>query len=111
MKNFLQAGSILSLIAPYALVSGDGLLVGSIFGVATNAAASGAPVEAYVDDGVVALTCLSTDTGGVGTKVYWDNTNKRLTTTVGSNSLVGVLVVAKLAAETTATVRLNGVSV
>lgn len=111
MKNFVQAGVILSLSAPYAVASGDGLLVGSIFGVATNAAANGAPVEAYVGPSVMALSCLSTDTGTVGAKMYWDNTNKRLTTTVGANSLVGVLVVAKLAAETTATIRLNGVSV
>ena len=111
MKNFVQAGVILSLIAPYAVASGDGLLVGSIFGVATNAAANGAAVEAYVGPAVMAVTCLSTDTGSVGAKMYWDNTNKRLTTTASGNSLVGVLVVAKLAAETTATIRLNGVSV
>lgn len=111
MKNFAQAGIVIALAAPYALTSGDGLLVGSIFGVATNSAANGASVETYVGPCVVALTCLSTDAATVGTKMYWDNVNKRLTISAAGNSLVGVLTVAKLAAETTATVRLNGVSV
>lgn len=110
MKNFVQKGDVITVTAPAALASGDGVLVGSLFGVATNAAASGAPVEILME-GVVQVTTLSTDTGSVGAKMYWDNTNKRLTTTVGSNSLVGVLVVAKLAAETVSTVRLNAVSV
>ena len=36
MKNYVQPGATLTLTAPYAVVSGDGLLVGSIFGVATT---------------------------------------------------------------------------
>jgi predicted RecA/RadA family phage recombinase len=45
--------------------------------------------------GVFDLVALSTDTPSVGTKAYWDDTNKRLTTTVGSNVLVGAFVAAK----------------
>ena len=111
MKNFLQEGEIITVTAPYALASGDGALVGSIFGVATNAAVSGAAVELFVDSGVVILTAVTADTGSVGTKIYWDNTAKKVTTTLTSNSLIGVLTVAKLGTDTTATVRLNGVSV
>lgn len=111
MKNFVQEGDVITVAAPYALASGDGALIGSIFGVATNAAANGASVELFVDTGVVALSCLAADTGTVGTKMYWDNTNRRLTVTATSNSLVGALTVAKLAAEVTATVRLNGIAV
>jgi predicted RecA/RadA family phage recombinase len=111
MKNFVQAGNIITAVAPYALASGDGALVGSIFGVATNAAASGAPVELFVDSGVVTLSAVTADVGAVGTKMYWDNTAKKLTITLTANSLVGVLTVAKSGTDTTATVRLNGVSV
>ena len=46
MKNYVQPGNTLTLTAPYAVTSGDGLLVGSIFGVAGGDAASGATVEA-----------------------------------------------------------------
>ena len=111
MKNFFQSGNIITLIAPYALASGDGMLVGSIFGVATNAAASGAAVEAWVDAAVVTLAAVTADTGAVGTKMYWDNTAKKLTITATANSLVGVLTVAKTGADTTATIRMNGTSV
>lgn len=110
MKNFVQDGDVITVTAPAALASGDGVLVGSLFGVATNAAANGASVE-VITEGVVTITALGTDTGTVGTKMYWDNTNKRLTSTASGNSLVGVLTVAKLNGDTTATVRLNGVSV
>lgn len=110
MKNFVQEGDVITVAAPYALASGDGALVGSLFGVATNAAVSGANVELIIE-GVVMLKALGTDTGAVGTKMYWDNTNKQLTTTATSNSLVGVLTVAKTGGQTTATVRLNAVSV
>lgn len=108
MKNFVQTAAVLGVLAPYALASGDGCLVGSIFGVATTAAANGAPVE-ISREGVFDITMLSTDTGAVGAKVYWDNTNKRLTTTVGSNTLVGALVAAKANGETTGRALLDGV--
>lgn len=110
MKNFVQEGDVITVAAPYALASGDGALVGSLFGVATNAAASGATVE-IVLEGVVTLKALGTDTGSVGAKMYWDNTAKQLTATATANSLVGALTVAKTAGQTTATIRLNAVSV
>lgn len=110
MKNYVQDGETITLVAPYALASGDGALVGSFFVIAANAAANGATFEGKTN-GVYAITALSTDTGTVGTKVYWDNTNKRITTTAAGNSLVGALTVAKANGETTATVRLNGITI
>jgi predicted RecA/RadA family phage recombinase len=38
MKNFVQPGNTITLTAPYAVASGDGLLVGYIFGVAAGTA-------------------------------------------------------------------------
>ena len=107
MKNYTQHGNIVSLLAPYAVASGDGLLVGALFAVATSAAANGAEVEALTN-GTVQITALSTDTGSVGAKVYWDNTNKRVTTTASGNTLIGCLMAAKTNGQTSATVRLNG---
>ena len=40
MKNYVQPGNTITLTAPYAVASGDGLLVGSIFGIAAGAAAA-----------------------------------------------------------------------
>lgn len=108
MRNFIQNGEVLTVTAPRTLLGGQGALVGSMFGVATSDAANGAPVELFVGYGVVSLTALNTDTGTVGTKVYWDNTAFRVTTTVGTNTYIGVLAAAKANGDTTATVRLNG---
>jgi predicted RecA/RadA family phage recombinase len=110
MRNYVQKGDTITLAAPYEVASGAGLLVGSIFGVASGAAANGATVEA-VTKGVFDLKAKGTDTGNPGAKVYWDNTAKECTVTATDNSLIGVLLVAKTNGQTTMRVRLNGVSV
>lgn len=108
MKNKVQSGNVISVIAPYLALSGQGVLVGALFGVASIDAANGAPVE--IDrTGVYTLAANTADTGTVGTKMYWDNTNRRLTTTATNNTLVGALAVAKGGSDTTATVLLDGV--
>ena len=84
------------------------MLVGSLFCVATSTAASGATVEAQTE-GVFTLTALSTDTATLGAKAYWDNTNKRITTTATSNTLVGCFAAAKASGETTGSVYVDGV--
>ena len=95
MKNFIQLGATVPL-------------VGAIFGVATTTAASGDTVEAK-RHGVYTLPCLSTDTVTQGAKLYWDNTNRRLTTTATNNTLVGAALGAKAAGVTTVAVLLDGV--
>ena len=47
MKNFVQPGNTITLTAPYAVTSGDGLLVGAIFGVAAGTAAIGEAVDEH----------------------------------------------------------------
>ncbi|WP_157669292.1 DUF2190 family protein [Chitinibacter sp. GC72] len=107
MKNFIQPGAVITLLAPAALASGDAVLVGSVFGVAATAAANGAPVEVK-REGVFTLPALNTDTATVGAKAYWDNTNKRTTPTASGNTLIGAYVAAKSSGDTTAAVLLDG---
>jgi predicted RecA/RadA family phage recombinase len=107
MKNFVQNGDVITVAAPYAVTSGQGVLVGALFGVAAYDAAIGANVE-IASEGVFDITALTADTGTQGTKMYWDNTNRRLTTTATSNTLVGALTVAKGGSDTTARVYLDG---
>jgi predicted RecA/RadA family phage recombinase len=109
MKNFIQRGETLTLTAPYAVSSGAGALVGSIFGVAAADYGSGAEGEFQVQ-GVFDLT---RETGGstawsAGDLIYWDNTNKRATKTATSNKLIGVAVRAAADGDATGRVRLNG---
>lgn len=107
MAKRSQEGDTLTVVAPYALTSGDGCLVGSLFGVANTTVASGANVEITLE-GVFPITALSTDTATVGAKAYWDNTAKKITTTLTANSLVGVFAYVKIAAETVSLVYLDG---
>jgi len=108
MKNFVQKGDVVTLIAPRDLASGDAVLVGAVFAVATTAAVSGASVECE-RKGVFDLPALNTDTLAAGAKVYWDETNHRITTTASGNTLVGAATVAKTSGATVARVLLDGV--
>ena len=108
MKNYVQPGNTITLTAPYDVASGDGLLVGSIFGVATGAAVSGGTIEAALV-GVFDLTKVGSQAWAVGDKIYWDNTAKQATKTATDNTLVGAAVeaVGNGAGETIGRVRLN----
>jgi len=109
MKNYVQPGNTLTLTAPHAVASGDGLLVGSIFGVAAGDAESGATVEAALT-GVFDLKKVASQAWAAGDKVYWDNTNKEATKTATGNTLIGVATeaVAGGAGDVIGRVRLNG---
>jgi predicted RecA/RadA family phage recombinase len=109
MKNYIQPGNTITLTAPYAVVSGDGLLVGAIFGVATGSAALSEPVEAALV-GVFDLKKVGSQAWAAGDKVYWDNANKQTTKTDTGNTLIGAAVeaVAGGATDTIGRVRLNG---
>lgn len=106
MKNSIQEGDTLPFAAPYAVASGGGALIGSVFGVAINALAN-AEVGSFELEGVFTLP-KATGAATVGAKAYWDNTNKNVTATVGSNTLIGVFVAAYASGDTTAAIRLNG---
>lgn len=108
MKTYVQPGNTITLTAPYAVAAGDGLLVGSIFGVAAGAAALGETVETTLV-GVFDLTKVGSQAWIAGAKVYWDNTNKRCTAVATDNTLIGVATeaVASGAGDTIGRVRLN----
>ena len=109
MKNYVQPGNTITLTAPYAVTSGDGLLVGSIFGIASGDAALNDPVETALT-GVFDLTKVGSQAWTMGAKVYWDNTNKEATKTATANTLIGVATgaVAGGAGDVIGRVRLNG---
>lgn len=109
MKNFVQPGNTITLTAPYAVASGDGLLVGSIFGIAAGDAALGEPVETALV-GIFDLKKVASQAWSAGDKIYWDNTNKEATKTATANTLFGVATeaVAGGAGDVIGRVRLNG---
>lgn len=107
MRNFIQNGKTLTLLAPYDVASGAGLLVGSIFGVATNTALSGAAVETALE-GVFSLAKTSAQAWTVGALIYWDDSGKVCTTVSTDHKLIGVATAIAANPSSTGYVRLNG---
>lgn len=110
MKNYIQGGDTVTLTAPYAVTSGQGALVGSIFGVATGDIANAAVGE-FKTTGVFDLTKAASQAWTVGVRIYWDDAAKVCTTAAaaGANKLIGVALVAvgSGAGETIGRVRLS----
>ncbi len=111
MKNYVQAGVNLTLNAPYGVSSGDGALIGSIFGVAASDADNGAECD-FVTEGVFTLPKESTDDIAIGAPVYWDDTAKVITvdSAAGVNYFVGVAVTAAGNPSASVNVRLAGMA-
>lgn len=105
--NFVQDGDLLDLPAPYAVNSGAGAKIGIIFGVAMVTLALNQS-GAFAVEGVWDLAKTSAEVWAVGQKLYWDDTNKLVTTVVGTNIAIGIAVKAAAAGATVGRVRLNG---
>jgi predicted RecA/RadA family phage recombinase len=107
MTNFVKSGDNLTLAAPYNVLSGGGFKVGNVFGVAANDTTSGLDVECDVE-GVYDLA-KDSSTFAQGDLVYWDDVAKMVTSTVGSNLLIGACEIAAATGVTTVRVNLFGV--
>ena len=110
MKNFVQCGHTVTIAAPYDRLSGEGCLLGTLFGVACFTALSAATLEIDTE-GVFALAKAGSQAWAtLGLAIYWDDSAKVCTTTSGGNTKIGVntIVVAGGAGDTVGSVRLNG---
>ena len=109
MKNYIQEGQSLNLIAPYAVSSGGGAIVGSIFGVASTDLASG-DEGAFHLEGVYSLakSTAASSGGSQGAKAYFITSTKLVTAVSTSNTLIGVFTATCADGDATANVRLNG---
>jgi predicted RecA/RadA family phage recombinase len=106
MKNYVQPGNTVTFIADTAGVSsGDGVLYGSLFGVAATDAVGGEEYEAQV----VGVFSLPKDGSAIdpGGKVYWTGT----ACAASGSTLIGVSVEGADASAATVAVRLNGVAI
>jgi predicted RecA/RadA family phage recombinase len=107
--NYVQEGEVLTLTAPYNRTSGQAALIGTgLFGVALTTVSSGAQA-AFAMEGVFTLTKKSDqEWATIGLPIYWDNSNKELTTTSSGNTLVGYNTATAANPSTTGTIRLIG---
>ncbi|MBN8291033.1 DUF2190 family protein [Rhodobacter sp. NTK016B] len=107
MKNFIQPGEVVSVVAPRAVASGEGVLVGKIFGLAVHAAESGDAVEIR-RRGVATHAKTAAQAWTAGAALYWDNTNFVFTTTASGNTLVGAALASAESPSAEGTVLLDG---
>lgn len=107
MKNFIQDGDVLTLAAPYDRLSGEGALIGSIFGVAAVDVLSTKNGQ-FKTKGVFSLKKTSAQAWTQGAKIYWDNTAKEATNVATGNTPIGVATEAAANPSATGKVRLNG---
>lgn len=109
MKNYVQPGENITITATAAATSGQGVLVGNLFGIATGNAEIGDSLD-LVTVGVFNMPKVSTDVLAVGDFVYWDETAKLAIADddTGNNELIGLAVTAAANPSGTVNVRLNG---
>jgi len=104
--KYIMSGDVIDYIAGSTISSGQVLLIGKRIGVALSSIANGATGAAQVR-GIFTIAKLSTDVVAQGDLLYWDNGNSRLTTTVGSNTLVGYATKAAGNGVTTVEISIN----
>jgi predicted RecA/RadA family phage recombinase len=107
MQNYLGDGDVLTIIAPVPVVSGQPLLIGSMFGICLASAAEGQPVEFWLK-GVYQLAKNAAEVWAQGVALFWDNTNAVVTLTSGGNTRIGVAAAAAANPSNLGNVRLNG---
>ena len=109
MKTFIQTGDVITVPASTGgITSGNGVLVGSLFGVATSTAAEGEPAE-VATTGVYTLPKANSAVLALGARVAWDNTAKVVTTLGTGRYPIGIAVEDAGNGATTVAVRLDGI--
>jgi len=110
MKTYLQKSDVITVAAPAGgIASGDGLIVGNIFGIAAFAAAAGEPVE-LATTGVYQMPKTTAAVLTVGARVAWDNTAKNINVLGTGRFPVGVAIETAGNGITSVAVRLDDVA-
>lgn len=112
MKNYVQSGDVITVVTPSGGVSsGQGVLIGALFGVAATTQAEGNDIE-IATRGVFDLAKMNGAEFTPGAEVYWDAATKTAAadiSTAGGDARIGVAL--EVAGPSVATVRcrLDGV--
>jgi predicted RecA/RadA family phage recombinase len=110
MKNHVQEGRYVEVTLPYARKSGEGVLVGSRFGVCVVDGAQGERIN--IDTESVYDLTAATGAGTDATEwaiAYWDNASgaRRVTPVSTSNTRIGLFSAPKATTDAVARVRLD----
>lgn len=89
--GYIQDGDYVDAVLPYARNSGEGVLIGTLFGVVAGPAGVQGDLRSVWRKGIHGLVAAS----GASTNAtawalaYWDDTNKRVTPVSTNNTLIG----------------------
>lgn len=106
MKNRMQDGTTISFTPAAAVASGEAVLLGTLLVVALVAIAANTSGTGLTE-GVFELPKKSTDVVALGVDLYWDDTEKELTTTATDNTKVGKAWAAAASNTETVWVKIN----
>jgi predicted RecA/RadA family phage recombinase len=110
VKTFIQNGDVITVTAPAGgVASGEGVVVGALFGIAAFTAAEGEAVE-IATRGVYILPKEPTAVIAVGDRVSWDDAAKQIKLPAVGLYPVGIATEAAGNGITTVRVRLDGVA-
>ncbi len=87
-KTYSQPGHIIDVVLTAPVLSGDVGFFGSLLGIYVKSGAIGDVVGLEID-GVHQVTKLAGTANTLGQVLYWDNTAKKATVVVGSNTFMG----------------------
>lgn len=105
MRNFIQPGKVLTVVAMTTVVSGSLIVAGKVFGIAATSAPAGAEFELKTG-GVYELPKVATDVWAFGDEIFAD-ANGIATKEATGNTKIGVAVEAVAAGTGLGRVRLN----
>lgn len=108
MKNFVQKGNYLEVTAPAAIASGEGVLIGDLFGVAVTDIANSENGILSVDGVYEIAKAIDVGSGGtIWAPAYFDATQKKVTAIATGNTQIGLFTETTLDAATSASVLLD----
>src|SRR5688500_16169886 len=106
MKNFSGEGAILNSVTNGtggAVLSGGGILIGTIVGIALSDIANSAVGPCRIAGMVSHAKDTGAGTGGAqGGLAYWNNTSKKFTATASGNTVAGRFAEVCIDADTSA---------
>ena len=107
-NNYVQKGEIMDYVNDTGsdIASGDGVVASTQFGVAITSIANGATGSVAIV-GVYRMKKDNSQAFTQGTKLYWNETNKQLTTTATDNKVAGHAFDAAATADTEVNINLN----
>lgn len=106
MKNSVSMGNVITIAAVTDIASGAMVVVGARVAVAVSFIKAGETGPGQVVGGF-SIAKLSTDVVAQGALLYFDNVNKRLTTTASGNTLAGFAMDAAGAGVATVNIKIN----